>query len=122
MHPSDYFTGFNKFNENHLPPPQVIFNKLTGDAISDEEYPHAQSVWNEFNINTLGDYHDLYVKTVLLLADVFQNIRSQSNKYYDIDPCHVYTFPGLSFFTIYEFIESRYLTKNYNYKHLLKYS
>ena len=34
---------------------------------------------------------------VLLLADVFQNFRRISLNYYELDPCHYYTLPGLSF-------------------------
>lgn len=48
-------------------------------------------------MQTLGDYHNLYVKTdVLLLADIFQNFRSLCQQYYEIDACYVFTSPGLS--------------------------
>ena len=36
-------------------------------------YLHAIDVWNVFEMNTVGDYHYLYLKIdVLLLADVFE--------------------------------------------------
>ena len=45
----------------------------------------------------MGEYHDLYLKSdVLLLADVFENIRDICMNYYKLDPCHFYTSPGLS--------------------------
>ena len=34
---------------------------------------------------------------VLLLADVFENFHRMSLNYYELDPCHYYTLPGLSF-------------------------
>ena len=47
--------------------------------------------------HSLGDYHDLYVKSdVLLLADVFENFREICLNYYKLDPAHFYTAPGLS--------------------------
>ena len=46
-------------------------------GILDKDYEHAQKVWKEFKMKTMGDYHDLYLKTdVLLLADVFEEFRS----------------------------------------------
>ena len=48
-------------------------------------------------MNTLNDYHDLYLKTdVLLLADVFEKFISTCLEYYGLDPCHCFSSPGLS--------------------------
>ena len=42
-------------------------------GISDQNREHPQQVWNYMEKNTLGYYHDAYLKTdVLLLADVFE--------------------------------------------------
>ena len=52
---------------------------------------------NTFNIKTMGEYHDLYlVSDVLLLTDVFENFRKTCMQYYKLDPCHYFTSPGLS--------------------------
>ena len=35
------------------------------------KYKHSQSAWNTFNLNTMGEYRDLYLKSdILLLGDV----------------------------------------------------
>ena len=48
-------------------------------------------------MNTMGDYHDLYLKAnVLLLADVFEKFINTCLNYYKLDPCHYLTSPGLS--------------------------
>ena len=45
----------------------------------------------------MGEYHDLYLKSdVLLLADVFESFRKTCLQYYKLDPCHYFTFNGLS--------------------------
>ena len=44
----------------------------------------------------MGDYHDHYLKKdVLLLADVFENFIKTCLKYYELDPCHYFSSPGL---------------------------
>lgn len=54
-------------------------------------------MWDNFNILTLGEYSDLYLKTdVLLLADVFENFRASCRRVYNLDPAHYYTLPGFS--------------------------
>ena len=45
----------------------------------------------------MGEYHDLYLKSdILLLADVFENFRKTRLQYYKLDPCHYFASPGLS--------------------------
>ena len=51
-----------------------------------------------FKINNLGEYHDLYLKTdVLLLTDVFEKFIKTCLDYYSLDPCHYFSAPGLNF-------------------------
>ena len=46
---------------------------------------------------TLGEYHELYLKTdVLLLVDVFEKFVETCLNYYRLDPCHYFSSPGLS--------------------------
>ena len=48
-------------------------------------------------MNTMGDYHDLYLKTdVLLLADVSEKFINVCLKYYVLVPCPYFSTPGLS--------------------------
>ena len=89
--------SFNKFNLTKLPTKKQFYSILYDEPITDEDYHHAQTVWKTFNLNTMGDYHDLYLKSdVLLLADVFENFRKTCLKYYKLDPCHYFSSPGLS--------------------------
>jgi hypothetical protein len=86
-----------KFNETVLPSRQAFYNSLAEEHISEEDYNHAQQVWESFDVENLGQYHDLYMVTdTLLLADVFENFRKLCLEYYDLDPAHFYTAPGLA--------------------------
>ena len=56
--------SFEKVEEDHLPPKDAFFSKLYNADISDADYVHVQAVWNTLNIRTLGEYHDLYLKSM----------------------------------------------------------
>ena len=96
VYPYDYMDSFDKFNEK-LPPKEEFHSILNDEHISDEDYKHAQHVWNTFSLKNMGEYHDLYLASdILLLADVFENFRKTCLEYYKLDPCHYFTSPGLS--------------------------
>ena len=74
-----------------------FYSGLSQEGITDDDYLHAQQVWDTFNCTTLGDYHDLYLQTdVHLLADVFENFRRTAMATYGLDPAWYYTLPGYS--------------------------
>ena len=56
----------------------------------------CEKIWNMFNIKNMGNYHDHYLKKDVLLADVFERFISTCLKYYELDPCHYFSSPGLS--------------------------
>lgn len=74
--------SFERFNETQLPSIDKFYSNLSDENITQKDYEHAQKVWKEFNCKTLGDYHDLYLKSdVTLLADVFQTFRKNMYEY-----------------------------------------
>ena len=86
---------FEKFKE--LSNKKKFYSSLTGKEISDKEYEHVVQVWNRFEMETMKDYHDLYLKCdVLLLADVFENFRYKSLKNYGLCLSHYLSAPTLS--------------------------
>ena len=96
VYPYDYMDSFDKFNEQ-LPAKEDFFSILNNEHITDKDYNHALDVWKTFNILNMGDYHNLYLRSdILLLADVFENFRKTCLEYYKLDPCHYFTSPGLS--------------------------
>ena len=70
------------------------------ECISEKVDLHAINVWNVFKMNTMADYHDIYLKTdVLLLADFSNSFFEFINTcldYHGLDPCNYVSNPGLS--------------------------
>ena len=95
--PYDWFDNFNRLSTDHLPPKEAFHSILNDSKISEEDYIHAQKVWKTFKMKTMRDYHDLYLKSdVLLLSDVFENFRDVCLDNYRLDPMFYYTAPGLA--------------------------
>jgi hypothetical protein len=97
VYPYEFMDHESKFAMTQLQCIDAFYSSLTKDTILSEDYEHAQTVFQEFCHENMGDYHDLYLQTdVLLLCDVFESYRDMSLKQYKLDPCHFYTSPGLS--------------------------
>ena len=63
IYPYDYMSNFDKFNDTQLPSQNKFYSQMNNQHISNEEYSHAQNVWNTFQLKTMGEYHDLYLKS-----------------------------------------------------------
>ena len=99
---------FERFNEKKLPDRKCFYSctkdgkigddgKMLDGHISLKDYLMCEKIWDKFGIKDMGDYHDHYFKKdVLFLADVFEKFIDTCLKYYGLDPCHYFSFPGLS--------------------------
>jgi len=91
-YPYDWVGSIDKLAETSVSSKDALYSRLKGEGITDEDYKHTKEVWDEFQMKTVREYHELYNKTdVLLLADVFENFRYVCLKNY--------TSPGLSWDT-----------------------
>ena len=89
--------SWEKFDEATLPPKEVFYSNLNLEDISDEDYAHAQKVWDIFEIKNLGKYHDLYVLSdKSLLADVYEKFRNTCLDKNELDPTYFVSAPGLA--------------------------
>ena len=96
FYPYEFMDDFEKFKKQLLKK-TAFFSRFKQEGISEENYQHAVKVWNEFNCQNMGDYHDLYLKSdVLLLADVMESFRKLCEKNYELDPAHFFTTSGLA--------------------------
>ena len=103
-YPYGWVDSYEKFNYPQLPPKKCFYSSLkdgkrekSNGHISNKQYLHLQNVWKTFNFNTFEGFHNHYLKKdVLLLADVFEKFISTCLKFYELDPCHYFSAPGLS--------------------------
>ncbi|KAE9530026.1 hypothetical protein AGLY_011488 [Aphis glycines] len=96
--PYEYIDNWSKLNETRLPSKSAFYNSLKDEEINNNDYSHAKKIWKVFNIKTLGEYSDLYLKTdVAILTDVFENFRDLCLSTLSLDPAHYMTAPGFAF-------------------------
>ena len=95
--PYEWFDSIEKLNVEELPTKEEFDNKLNDESCDEKDYQHAKKVFNFFQMKNMREYHDLYLKTdVILLADVFENFRKVCKKNYSLDPAWYFTSPGLA--------------------------
>ena len=72
-YPQEYMDSFKRFNEQKLPNKECFYSSLKDGTISDsgekldghvsnEDYLTCEAIWNEFNMENMGDCHDHYLK------------------------------------------------------------
>ena len=78
VYPYEYMDSWKRLEEESLPDKESFYSELNNEHIADEDYAHAQKIWGTFNIQSLGEYHDLYVQSdTTLLADVFESFKDK---------------------------------------------
>ena len=66
-----------------------IYNFFTNKKIGVKKCEHVLNVWSKFEMKMMKDYHDLYLKwDVSLLTDVFQKLKNNSLKSYELCPSY----------------------------------
>ena len=61
VHPYEYMDSFKKFSEDKLPDRSKF--SLKDECINEKDCLHVIDIWNVFKMNSMSDYHDLYLKT-----------------------------------------------------------
>ena len=88
--------SWERFDETLLSDKKYFYSKLNLEDITNKDYTYAQKVFEEFELKSLGDYHNLHVQSdTLSLADVFQNFRNKCIKIYELDSVHFLSASGL---------------------------
>ena len=100
--------SFKRFNEDKLCARKYFYSstkdkkisedgKISDGHVSIENSMVCEKIWDKFNMKNMGNYHHHYLKkNVLLLTDVFEKFIDTCLKYYELDPSHYFSAPGLS--------------------------
>ena len=82
--------------------------KISNGHISIKDYLTCEKICNKFKMKNMGDYQDHCLKKdVLLLSDVFEKFIKICLKYYELDPCYYFSFPGLSWDTMLKMTDAK---------------
>ena len=72
FYPYEYMSNFEKVSWT-VTKQRKFYSSLTSKKINHKEYKHIFKVWNKFEMKSIKDFHDLYLKCdVFLLADVLE--------------------------------------------------
>ena len=67
----EYMDDWEKFNETSLPGKGNFYSHFNIEDITDVDYAHVKRVCKAFEMENLGDYHDLHFQNdTLLLANL----------------------------------------------------
>ena len=67
------------------------------EDITDADDAHPKIVCKDFEINLLGEYHDLHAQiNTFLSADVFENFRNMCFEIYELGPGNFFSALGLA--------------------------
>ena len=92
VYPYDYMDDFNKFKEEGLPSIELVKILVIMIIIMLKMFGKNLNVKKKN-----GDYHDLYLKSdVLILVDIFENFRKTCKEYYNLNPAHYFSCPGFA--------------------------
>ncbi len=68
--PYKFMSSFDKLQYPRLPAKSEFHSELNNTDVSEEDYVHAKKVCDAFGCKTMRDYHDLYLKTNVLLPRI----------------------------------------------------
>ena len=77
----DFMDSFEKFNQMEQPNKDQFYSILNDQHVTDDEYDHANKVWNTFMIKTMGEYHDLYlvcITYIMTILSLLKRLRYQT--------------------------------------------
>ena len=90
--------SYDSLNNTLIPSRQQFIDDMKDEMMLQNEYDHMVILWNTFDINTWGEYYELYnVLDVTLMADAFEHFRNTTLITFGVDPIHYITTPQMAY-------------------------
>ena len=61
IYPYEWMDDKEKFKQGYLPTRNEFKSNLKLAGVTNNDYKHAQKVWQHFKCKTFQDYHDIYI-------------------------------------------------------------
>ena len=96
--PYEWAKSLDDYSLPYLVPKSAFYNSITNSNITDERYKLAEEMWKEFDMKSMRDYMETYCMIdTLLLAQVFEEFRTESLNNFNMDPSHFISLPGFAY-------------------------
>ena len=90
--------SYDSLNNTVIPSLEQCIDDMKGKMMPQDEYDHMMKLQNTFDINTWGEYYELYnVLDVTLMADAFEHFCITTLKAFCVDPMHYITKPQMAY-------------------------
>ena len=88
VYPYSHIQSYEQLdNEKQLPSREAFYNHLYNEEVGEDDYIHAQNVWDSLGFTSLRNFAECYqIFDVLILADVFEDFRKLSMEVDHLDP------------------------------------
>jgi hypothetical protein len=94
----EFIDTFKQLELKFLPSIDFFYSSLNFSMISEDDYRHANKVYKEFKCENIREYLELYVLLdTCLLGDVITKFRDKIFNIYQLEACHFFSLPTLSF-------------------------
>ena len=95
---STLIKSYGSLNNTLIPSREQCIDDIKGEMIPQDEFDHMVKLWQTFDINTWGEYYELYnVLDVTLMADAMEHFRNTTLKAFGVDPMHYITKPQMAY-------------------------
>lgn len=96
--PYEYCSSLKKMRESQFPPIEEFFSNLKNAGISQEDYEHAEEVYNLFECSSMLEYCELYCTTdTALLAELVMRFRKEIFEKFNLEVAHYISLPQLAY-------------------------